>query len=910
MNLTIRKLGQCFIGMALILGPSQLFAFKVGTHIWVAQEVINNLTQCEVAHQKSCITVDMAGAEKVIPIPVEVKTAILEYPEYFRNGSIGPDAYPDVIVGQMIIHPGVTKNDGATAAGFGTSDWLHHLLQKAQTITDPIEKKKAIAFTYGFFCHVAADIFAHTYVNSYAGDIFSLGDGEDDVELRHMALEDYIQSKTPEITDTQGNILGKPEQLIMKNDQVALPLDFISSHLIFDPEAQKQFEIAQMGMHFVLVAQLLNELNTALVTVPSNMSNIEFLKSIGGSYLKSYRDTAGNDDKDVDKMFKHIEKKWKEKYPKGGSMQKMEIIAVQILAYYYLNLDLDAQQATKVSELLDGFMTYQSKKTAVWDKKRNDIDGKVMGIYNTASESGVKIDEQFGSARRAFLKALDNYKAAVDDQTNKAAAHQIATRKLADERAKKLCIQVGFASCGTIKKFAGLVKVPCIRNGLPKLCNVDKFDDVIDPVCEANVNACNATHQAHNAVVSTLENGVVTSKTALDSATTKVNKRIAAATDAFNKLKTILQATNQNVNASYKKFKAMESGLLSLVRDMSEGHRQIVTEWTQDIRNAMQQYSVANGQAIRNTIDESEATKWHTPLMDWKTCYLPSIMGVPQEALNITTCAGNEFKHRYTKLIEKVEEAVRKIDPKVAGRILTIRDEILKEGPFLIASKLDGPFGDAVGTKKYNLAKTVHLITKETTATSLNQQFCDDHTQGKNLLLICDMALRARIDMGISGEGPFQANGFPVAKNAITLASLALANRDGLNELAAPGEIDGLVKVTDMPNILTKSIRSIDGNHQWMPLAPPYPRQTTVKNDKLWPASAANGNNILRRYSSLIGFPLFTQPKLKADVFDKLFVGPLNPSLFEARELNLSVVLPLDYSYAPTQSNPFPAKPN
>ena len=49
-------------------------------------------------------------------IPEEFRQAILEYPNAFRAGSLGPDFYPELISGQMILHP---YNDNASSG-----DWL------------------------------------------------------------------------------------------------------------------------------------------------------------------------------------------------------------------------------------------------------------------------------------------------------------------------------------------------------------------------------------------------------------------------------------------------------------------------------------------------------------------------------------------------------------------------------------------------------------------------------------------------------------------------------------------------------------------------------------------------------------------------------------------------------------------
>ena len=138
-------------GMAAA-APSQ--AFKIDTHLWVGQQVINDI------EDDGMISVNLGGAIHKIPVRADIATAILQNRNEYLLGHLGPDAMPDVVVGQSIMHPG----------GFGwkANDWANFLLRAAGS--NNIGK----AFAYGYLGHGAADVFAHTYVNQYAGDHFDL----------------------------------------------------------------------------------------------------------------------------------------------------------------------------------------------------------------------------------------------------------------------------------------------------------------------------------------------------------------------------------------------------------------------------------------------------------------------------------------------------------------------------------------------------------------------------------------------------------------------------------------------------------------------------------------------------------------------------------------------------------------
>ena len=165
-----------------LLNTAGAGAWGLKTHLWIAQEVLNDAGDGKVT---------LAGRE--YELPADVSDALRAYPERYRMGNMGPDVFPDPIVGQTTFHPGV---DG----GWQTDQWLKHLLDHA----DDAEER---AFVYGFAAHAAGDIFAHTYVNAYAGDVFDLA-GERAVELRHFTLEKYIEARTPDLRGADGSAVA------------------------------------------------------------------------------------------------------------------------------------------------------------------------------------------------------------------------------------------------------------------------------------------------------------------------------------------------------------------------------------------------------------------------------------------------------------------------------------------------------------------------------------------------------------------------------------------------------------------------------------------------------------------------------------------------------------------------------
>jgi hypothetical protein len=234
--------------LCLALFPRTSVAFKIDTHVWIAQQVLNDAVD-------GFIEVRLAPqgkrpAETVrIAVPPEVRRALGRFPEFFRMGSIGPDAFPDVLVGQMIIHPSV-------AGGWGTADWLRHL--HSASISD--EQR---AFAFGYLIHAAADVFAHTYVNRYAGDVFELK--KPAASIRHVRLESFISQFTPDLADRNGRSIGKASSHLRSADgQLAVPVDFTRDLLYFNESAVAELDRSGKAPHIPHIRTLRGRLSDAL----------------------------------------------------------------------------------------------------------------------------------------------------------------------------------------------------------------------------------------------------------------------------------------------------------------------------------------------------------------------------------------------------------------------------------------------------------------------------------------------------------------------------------------------------------------------------------------------------------------------------------------------------------------------
>lgn len=186
---------------AVVWPPSQpAVAFKPFTHSRTGATALADATA------DGYITI--AGRNYLVP--PKVTAALRAWPAYYNAGVIGPDGFPDLIMGQSVIHP---ENTGM---------WLKHLLEEAWSAQDnyyepgapnpndapyspdytDAEEGQILAFTYGFLTHAAGDVWAHTLINEMSGEVFPgvtemLSDkSAREVALRHILLEGYIGAAT------------------------------------------------------------------------------------------------------------------------------------------------------------------------------------------------------------------------------------------------------------------------------------------------------------------------------------------------------------------------------------------------------------------------------------------------------------------------------------------------------------------------------------------------------------------------------------------------------------------------------------------------------------------------------------------------------------------------------------------
>jgi len=168
-------------------------AFKPYTHIQTGYDAWSDATD------DGYVTIN----DVEYKVPDRVVTALQDFPSYYNAGVIGPDGFPDLTMGQSVVHPE------------DTGRWLAFLLDAAWDAQQPgatpsgggapyteDEKLQILAFTYGFMTHAAGDSWAHTLINELSQGIFpGVGDILTDADMaaiaiRHLLAEGYVGAAT------------------------------------------------------------------------------------------------------------------------------------------------------------------------------------------------------------------------------------------------------------------------------------------------------------------------------------------------------------------------------------------------------------------------------------------------------------------------------------------------------------------------------------------------------------------------------------------------------------------------------------------------------------------------------------------------------------------------------------------
>ena len=198
----LKRLLTLFLSVLMLIGvfPLDVFAWSYMSHTNSANIIRMDLMQSN--NQSLNLTIplldssDYGFAEYNCMIPDEFYTAIINYPDAFRAGALGPDFYPDMLIGQMYIHP------FDYAARVESGDWIELLVESVNRLPQgSANRLRALSFTLGFMLHYCGDMFGHDFINTFSGgtfpsfsdvNIIDTTDPELNNILSHMSMESYM----------------------------------------------------------------------------------------------------------------------------------------------------------------------------------------------------------------------------------------------------------------------------------------------------------------------------------------------------------------------------------------------------------------------------------------------------------------------------------------------------------------------------------------------------------------------------------------------------------------------------------------------------------------------------------------------------------------------------------------------
>jgi hypothetical protein len=207
--------------MCFSMFPAEAYAWGKMTHTYTANLIHDDLTKTGAGTS----SLKYAGESDFnFAIPQEFLEAIREYPDMFRAGALGPDMYPDILTGQMYIHPEDENVD--------SGEWVKYLCDSVNKMgKNTAGRKSSLAFTLGCIFHYCGDLFGHDFINTFSGGAFPSVASIEMLDITserlnnvmsHLAAEKYMDE------------LLYPDYDVNKNGKIDAPTKFVSNIMVFN----------------------------------------------------------------------------------------------------------------------------------------------------------------------------------------------------------------------------------------------------------------------------------------------------------------------------------------------------------------------------------------------------------------------------------------------------------------------------------------------------------------------------------------------------------------------------------------------------------------------------------------------------------------------------------------------------
>lgn len=225
---------------------------------------------------------DGKGNAKEYRLPDDVYKVLKNYPTYFRAGAIGPDFFPDMILGQTDIHP--------TFSG----DWVKHMHDMLMRLTPNTgDYYEALAFYLGYTMHYACDMFGHHNINEYAKGWFAdfskfidkfLSFEKKQINkipeemcmiFRHILVESYLDHK---VSDDENFIIDIPYEFLRICFTTRESIQFINDTRI-KCGTSKTPEDYDSILNFDILYTLVSQYEKSITDLQSKKSSVEIVEA-------------------------------------------------------------------------------------------------------------------------------------------------------------------------------------------------------------------------------------------------------------------------------------------------------------------------------------------------------------------------------------------------------------------------------------------------------------------------------------------------------------------------------------------------------------------------------------------------------------------------------------------------------
>lgn len=782
-------------GAAMLLAfiaPPDANAFKVDTHVWIAQEIIDDIQDGKLS---------INGYE--VPVNSLTKRIILENQDVFRAGSIGPDAAPDVLIGQMLIHPG--KEGGGVK---NTNEWIRYF----EDISGNNEER---AFAKGMWIHAAADVISHTYVNMYSGDVFELGAhlarNHPDLEpdRRHFLLESYIGKYTPNLSNNRTYY-----------DSVRLPkkvsLPYLNCGMLQNGEYDEVCLMRKMKIEADRSNLGINKDNFIMRNFFYDPDLIRLNVSQGKSASSGYPQAFNyyNASGAHAKAIYHLRYKV-EQLIQSEKLKELDEYVARTLVYNWTGVDIqDADLLVDLAQDVQGLSYKSTREVNRIRQQLEDILEKTNLKSNELTQSVAReVDRNLQKVHSLHIGILD-------------LETKILTKQ--NEISTKVC-----------KWFTPKFICNLISKVKKELINLRS--SVAGKISEFALDKNNLSHSIRN-----------------------------------------LHELVQDVNTVRRSVNDVTWDLALVLQMDANPIRALLINWATGIDKAMLDYQYVGLEMMKSSMHPSQNAL--DPLKKWAItdCSLVKIAGLGDK-LGSSSCRLFRSVRDLEEELGFLADVVTSISPLslvIEREIQKIVDSEIKQLKNEFARYLTVENFDKIEPE---LAAFVNLLhSKNINDTTLNYEFNQANSSNHNgYLSIPDAAQRIKKEMGLTSSGCygksqcFNKNTYPVVKNAVTLAKMALLNHAELEVLANKIGISkyAFISSASQKNLLDSTIFSIDGSHQWHDGKPSYPR-TNNFTIHVWDYSHNFGNG-----------ELFGDSGEKKIVYDNLFIGPMEKGLFTPNNL-------------------------